>query len=151
MLAIEGPMVSSLLPGGVLACSQRPASRPPGTPPEPARKLVEPAEDTRPQLAIPRLATRATMASPRAAAGRRSRCRGQAPTTSLAASTTATTATGSRYWNPLTGQTWKNRSGTAAQQASSVSRHDQAPTLAPRASSAATSSSGPRAWLTWVR
>src|SRR5688572_607307 len=50
MLAMDGPMVMSLAPAGTFALIHSPASRPPGTPPDPARNWSEPEAWTRDQL-----------------------------------------------------------------------------------------------------
>src|SRR5215212_9395347 len=50
MFAIEGPTVSIWAPSGTFCEIHLPASRPPGTPPEPARNVASPALSIRDQL-----------------------------------------------------------------------------------------------------
>src|SRR6476661_8651560 len=133
MFAIEGPRASRSAPTGTCSSTHSPASRPPGTPPVPARK-VDPDDDgcTRDQEIRPRLTTRATATATRSPAvlttairpaGQRTGGTG-ALTTTMAARTARGTAIGSRYWKPLTAQTSKNRHGTATQATSRCSDHE---------------------------
>src|SRR6266700_3343521 len=129
MLAIDGPMDSISASTGVSDLIHAPASRPPGTPPVPARNEVDPAALILDQLSIASQATTAVVATTpttRPAAALRRPIRSQ--TTGLASSPAASTAhgaaTGSRYWKPFTGHSWKNMMGTAIQETSSDSRHD---------------------------
>src|SRR6266704_7153015 len=130
MFAIEGPMDSISASPGVSDLIHSPAARPPGTPPVPARKEVEPAalmlDHVRSASAV---ATAAVTTTATAWPAFTLRWPIQVHTAGLArhpaASTAQGAATGSRYWKPLTGHSWKNMNGTATQQASSDSRHDQ--------------------------
>src|SRR3954454_4022285 len=106
MLAIEGPIASNSAPTGRFPRIHWPASRPPATPPVPARKL-EPADDgcTRSQDVTARLATSRTATAARnpvvvtaSTPALHRTCGRGTLTTTIAASTATGTAIGSRYW-----------------------------------------------------
>src|SRR5215213_1639275 len=101
MLAIDGPTDIMRAPVGTLRSIQRPASRPPGTPPEPARKLVTFDGCTFCQLGIAIDAATTTMAPARSqvrVAGRlRARASGVQCTRKRAARIATAGAIGSRY------------------------------------------------------
>src|SRR6266516_5922905 len=130
MFAMDGPTDNTSAPPGVLDCIHTPTSRPPGTPPVPARNEVE--------FAVSMLVQHVTTSQPATsviAPALMARPARALPRASLAASSlsvsrplarTANGATmGSRYWNPFTGQSWKKKTGTTIQHTSSDSRHDQ--------------------------
>src|SRR5688572_16959373 len=120
MLAIDGPMVMKVDPSGALASIHAPVSRPPGSPPDPARNVSGLAPWTRPHVGMRRL--RAAIATPSdlrwcpAGIGNRLSAR--------AARTASAGAMGSRYWNPFTGHSEKKATGTAIHDTSSVSLHE---------------------------
>src|SRR5262245_36629688 len=118
MFAIDGPKVSTTDPLGVLAANHLPVSRPPGTPPDPARKVADSVWRTDDQLGTSRLSVTTAITPARAAMARRgarSRAGRGRSTRPRAASTATGAAIGSRYWKPFTGHTWKNATGTAIQ------------------------------------
>src|SRR3954451_13563995 len=123
MFAIDGPIDTTPAPAGTFLATHSPASRPPGTPPVPARKL-EPvvAGWTWTQVVTARLITRTPATTARSAVvvtvtafARHVTSRAGRLTTTIAASTATGTAMGSRYWKPLTLQTSKKRTGAAIQ------------------------------------
>src|SRR6266567_4470122 len=129
MFAIDGPMDSISASTGVSALIHAPAARPPGTPPVPARKEVEPAALMLDQLssaseATTAVVTRTPAARATIAPGRPILSHSAGLASNPADSTAHGAATGNRYWKPFTGQSWKNTNGTAIQQISSDSRHD---------------------------
>src|SRR6266511_3418419 len=151
MLAIDGPSASICAPAGTFSRSHSPAARPPGTPPEPARKLVEFVTLTRLQLDATSVATtRVTTTTWSAAAGtrrlptRRGVVVGQ-PARARAARITIAGITGSRYWKPFTGQVWKNRIGIAIQTTRRFSRHVHSRRSRNSASAAARTTRNPTA------
>src|SRR5215207_3196465 len=115
MFAIEGPTDIIRAPTGTLWLIQRPASRPPGTPPDPARKVVDAEGWIFDQLGMAsvsaiRVARAGAMIRPsfasRTSDAKSNRVRKRAASTATAG------AIGSRYWNPLTGNSWKKPIGT---------------------------------------
>src|SRR3954463_13201870 len=123
MFAIDGPIDTTPAPAGTFLATQSPASRPPGTPPVPARKL-EPvvAGWIWTQVVTARLTTRTPATTARSAVvvtvtafARHVTSRAGGLKTTIAESTATGTAMGSRYWKPLTLQTSKKRTGAAIQ------------------------------------
>src|SRR4030088_1988163 len=102
MFAIDGPTASILLPSGRFALIHSPVSRPPGTPPEPARNVGVGVGFTACQdgtaILIPTPRTTA-MRVARASGGRSADNPGNVPRTTVrAASTAMIGAIGRRYW-----------------------------------------------------
>src|SRR5437773_12140090 len=127
MFAIDGPMESISASTGVFDLIQSPAARPPGTPPVPARNEPELAALMVDQLSSASEATTAVLTrAPVTLAVVPRRRPIPSQRTGLASNPADRTAhgaaTGSRYWKPFTGQSWKNMKGTAIQQVSSDSR-----------------------------
>src|SRR5215204_3627315 len=113
MLAIDGPTDIIRAPTGTLRPIQRPASRPPGTPPEPARKVDAFDGCTLLQLDTASETVSTARASGMIHARRRNRQRdrhgimlGSHSLKKRAASTATAGAMGRRYWKPLIGNSW---------------------------------------------
>src|SRR3954463_9708027 len=105
---MDGPIASRRAPSGTLAATPFPASRPPGSPPVPARNVPVVDGLTVAQTGTARLtdstAVRTAAATVAAPAGPRAG-RARATRTSVrAASTARAGAIARRYWYPLTGQ-----------------------------------------------
>src|SRR5713226_227300 len=116
MFAIDGPIDSISVSVGVSDLIHVPASRPPGTPPVPARNEVDPAALMLDQLNSASDAATAVVITAPTASAILAWCRQIArQTTGLASNPAASTAhgaaTGSRYWKPFTGHNWKNMNG----------------------------------------
>src|SRR5690242_16666275 len=129
MFAMEGPVASICAPSGVWAATHIPASRPPGTPPVPARNEVALAVLMLAQDPMASHTATATVAAVNSARPYRVLPRASRVTRSTSESKPAAriatgAATGSRYWYPFTGQGGKNTIGTTIQQTTSDSRHD---------------------------
>src|SRR3954447_11649666 len=108
---MDGPIASSCAPGGTFCRTHLPASRPPGTPPVPARNFPVGAGLTTAHVGTARLMSVMAVApatSARSTHRRADEGRGMATVdrrdSARPASTAMTGATGSRYWYPLTGQ-----------------------------------------------
>src|SRR5258706_1547867 len=142
MFAIDGPIDNISVSVGAADLIHVPASGPPGTPPVRARNEVAPAALMLDQLNSASDAATAAVATTPTARAMLAWCRQiTCHTTGLASNPAASTAhgaaTGSRYWKPFTGHSWKNMTGTAIQQMSSDSRHDQRRDATAKASIAA--------------
>ena len=119
-------------PRGTCESIQSPASRPAGSPPAPA-STVRCSVD----------ATRATLTASRLTQTSASTGRIRLPTSGRAASTATGATIGRRYWNPFTGHSSKNRTGTAIQHRSRRSGHEPRLRMITSPATAAASTSGP--------
>src|SRR3954447_3272875 len=101
MLAIDGPTDIIRAPSGTCLRIHRPASRPPGTPPEPARNVADVAGWILDQLGIASDST-TTATSTGVTRGAYRKCGASTPKSKRASRRAARTATagaiGSRYW-----------------------------------------------------
>src|SRR5580765_2290063 len=109
MFAIDGPIASISAPFGTFVLIQLPSSRPPGTPPEPARNVSDSPGLIRCQVGIATDAatqTAAALISSREGRGTlpmRRLLEGCQRASVRPASTATAGAHGSKYWKPLTG------------------------------------------------
>src|ERR1700680_1479001 len=115
MFAIDGPSASNCALRGTFAPTHRPASRPPATPPDPARNVPDDDGVIFWIVGSRRLRPMAAMATPltigdtpverssRPRMGRRARDR--------AASSATGVAIGSRYWHALPRPGWEEPNG----------------------------------------
>src|SRR5687768_9012960 len=150
MLAIDGPSDIIRAPSGTLAAIQRPAARPPGTPPEPARNVDACEGCTRSQAGTERLTITTAQAAgiPHRASATRDGVAlkgtvGRQLARNRPASSATAGATGSRYWKPLTGKSWKKATVTTIHESSSVSRHDASLRRTQRPAPAAATTASP--------
>src|SRR5512146_1098000 len=121
MLAMDGPMVMNWAYAGTFASIQAPASRPPGTPPVPARNSEPTCGWIRCQLAKASDATTATEATQEIKGGNDTRRETSRPCRSrmafheypsnLPAKIASGGAMGNQYWKPFTGHSWKKTAG----------------------------------------
>src|SRR5580693_4316444 len=110
---MDGPMVKIVAPCGRLAAIHCPASRPPGSPPDPARKVVLADGLMVCQVGMAMVAHTMAIHAVVAAARRAADILpvsfwrasfSWARSTASAAQMASTGAMGSRYWNPLIGR-----------------------------------------------